>query len=286
MAHSLARGTAALALTVLAVGSLAACGSGGSDAQGSATPAQISTQAAEANESAATKETTTQAGPGDDAGATAEFLDRLEAGLDGIETVQTAVVMEVSGMAITSSGVIDYTTDPLSMSMGIRLPVGSLNLVAVDGTTYLTMDGLTQGKWVEVSPEDLDEMGLEEITAGSDPLAEMNEFRDAIVSVTNEGSETLDGVETDRFRVAVDTTAIAEDADLADGDLPATLDYTIWLDAENRTVQMAFEAEIEGELVSVTTTMFDFNEPVTIEAPPADQIVDPAVLQGAGSLQG
>lgn len=286
MAHSLARGTAALALAFLAAGSLAACGSGGTDAQGSVTPAQTSTQATETNESEATQETATGTGSGDGVGATTEFLDRLEAGLDSIETVQTTVVMELSGTAITSSGVIDYRTDPLSMSMSIGLPVGSLNIVAVDGATYLTMDGLTQGKWVEISPEDLDEMGLEEITAGSDPLVELNEFRDAIVSVTNEGSETLDGVETDRFRVAVDTTAITEDADLADGDLPATLDYTIWLDAENRPIQMAFESEIENESVSVTTTMFDFNEPVTIEAPPADQIVDSAVLQGADSLQG
>ena len=62
---------------------------------------------------------------------------------------------------------------------------------------------------------------------------------------------------------------VKADKDSEAGKLPDQLTYDLWLDDQDRPVQMEVDLEDQG---SVTVKMSDYDQPVTIKAPPASQV--------------
>lgn len=282
-AISPARRAAIAAAALVLPLSLAAC-SGSSDAEDPTTATTSETTeatdtATTAEEGAeATTESTTEGsadaepGAGDDAAE--EFLSRMEAGMATMTTAHMVMDMSTADISITSQAQLDYTTDPVSMQMTMEMPTGTTEVVSVDGTYYTNLGEMTGGMWLEMSPED---MGGVDPSTQSDPLSQMKNFRNSLLGVEKLGQEDVEGVSAERYRVTVDTTALDQQGSEL---LPPSLDYQIWLDSEGRMVQMVAEQEVEGQLMTVTTTMSKFGEPVTIQAPAADQIMDMSQMQG------
>lgn len=272
MAHTTRRAAAATFLSVaLAVG-LAGCSSSDSGEDATTAPADAATTAAEPTEEPtqeATEEETPEEGKGD---ASSDFLDRFQQGIASIETAAMSLVMSSSLGDITSTGVVNYSTDPTSMAQTMDMMGITVEMRMVDGVTYMNMGDLTQGKWVTGSAE---EFGLDDSVSG-DPLAQMKDFGNALVNVVEVGQEDLDGVSTTRYVLTLDTSKLSG----ADAGLPDTLDYDIWLDGEGRPVQMVVTMDVEGTSFVATTTMSAFNEPVTVEAPAPDQITTMPGMNG------
>ncbi|WP_320784966.1 hypothetical protein [Streptomyces sp. CRN 30] len=109
--------------------------------------------------------------------------------------------------------------------------------------------------------------------------------------VTEKGTETIDGVDTTRYRVTVDVAELPNGAQLS-RQVGQTLPMDVWLDDEGRirrqqldmtvkapaasTEQSAADSSAAPQEAKVRTVMefTDFGTEVEAEAPPADQVTD------------
>lgn len=261
---------ALLATGALALG-LTACGS----QEEPEAPAESTSTVAEEPADPTTEAEDTEAPTEDDAAAndaTAQFLEHFTAGLDAVQTASTLMVMnDPSGAVIEYKGVIDYTQDPIAMTMTMPSPEDPaimMETVMVDGVMYINMGERSQGKWVEATG----------MTEASDPIGEMRAFEAAITDVVHVGPVDLDGVATEQYTVTIDPKLMPAGSVDPGTVLPESIVYEIFLDAEGRPAGM--DMEFMGG--SINTRLTNFNAPVTITAPAADQIISLEELQGAG----
>ncbi|PFG20828.1 LppX_LprAFG lipoprotein [Serinibacter salmoneus] len=254
----------------LAVAGLAAC---------SSSETESDTEAGTETSSETSSETETDTGDG----AASESGDATEAFIaaygDGVQAMSSTtqsftMVMDMGDLGSTdASGVIDYSQDPYTMQMTMAVPgAGEIEMIMLDGGIYMGLGEAAGGGYVFMSADDPSLDGaFEESTM--DPIAQLESFTAAVESVEEIGAEEVDGVETTHYNVTVDGASLAETAGQAAGAMPDTITYDIWLDSEGRTVQMTYDIQ-EPTAVSTTMTFSDFGEAVTIEAPPADEVVD------------
>ncbi|TGO05498.1 LppX_LprAFG lipoprotein [Serinibacter arcticus] len=256
------------AASALSLG-LAACGGSGdeeSSPTGSATTEESASPSA--TESPSESESASEDATADSGDATAQFLDAYAQGLENLTTATIAVTSSIGGMETVSDGVVDYTTTPPSSQMALNLGGQSVEMVMVDGAIYMNMGEMTGGMWTQ-----MDEATAEASGANADPLAQMRMFQDAITGAELVGQEDVNGAQADHWKLTVDSAAIAGDAAGAAA-LPDIIAYDVWLDGEGRFVKSLVAMEVAGQSTSTETIMSGFGEPVTITAPPADQITE------------
>lgn len=103
--------------------------------------------------------------------------------------------------------------------------------------------------------------------------------------VTEVGDEEIDGVPTRHYRVTVDLAAALASVPQADADqlgsaefgeldLPDAVVYDVWVTEDNQLRRATFEMDVAGETTSVVLNMFVDTEPVAIELPSGDDVVD------------
>lgn len=257
------------AALVLALG---ACGSDTETASDSPSTAQSSSAPAEAESPPAQGEQVD----------TQEFLDRLAAAAQDLTTAQTSMKMTTAGTAMTAEGSMDYTTTPPSMSMTMTMDAlggGPMEIRMVDGVVYMNMGALTQGKFWKLDPKDenspLGDLG--DLTDSMDPTKALENYEGGFDSVVYVGDEEVDGETLAHYSVTIDSAKLAESATAG---LPKTLTYDLWLDDQDRTRKAQMDMGTSG---SMTMEVFGYGDPVTIEAPPADQIVKLPAGMGGGA---
>ena len=184
---------------------------------------------------------------------------------------------EVSGKTVkmTMKGVIDQS-DPakLSMSMTTQFSGFKTRLIQVYGDLYVQM-AATGKKWLKVPSS---QAGQYETTTDVDFTESLENSRDSIQSVVVVGEETGLGTPTTHYRMTLTADALDELGGTPDGSLDGeTFRYDVWLDGADlpRKFAMDLTMDVDSEKtpVMMTATMDDYNEPVTIEAPPKSQIV-------------
>lgn len=254
-----------MSTSVLALG-LTACSSDG-DAEPTATEtsaaADATTEAAEEPTEAPTTEDATEA-PEAGGGAGDEFIAAMTKGIENLTTANITMEMSVAGAgAMSSTGQVDYTQDPPASSMTMTVSGMEMKSLTVGGKTYMNMGAASQNMWAEIDPATA---GVD--ASSTDPLAALKLMGDAVTEATLVGSEDVDGVQADHWTVTLDMSAMGAAAAGATG----LVTQDVWLDGEGRPVKTVAVIEVAGQSSSTTTTMSDFGTPVTIEAPPADQI--------------
>ena len=268
------RRTLALTATSVLIAALTACGG---DDPGTATDEPTtasSSAAAEPSESAATEEEADDTEPvaGEEVDAD-QFLADFKAAVEDATTAHLSMTTGAGGMDITAEGQVDYSTDPPSMAMEMTNPMGGdqkLEIRLVDGKFYMNMGQLSQGKYYELSPDDpnnpLGEMSG--LTESMDPVRSFEQFASGLEKVTFVGTEDVDGEQLDHYVLTLDTTRVDSLKD-AGAQLPETLDYDLWVDDQDRMRQVQIDL---GSTASVDMKIFDWDEPVDIEAPSEDEI--------------
>ena len=134
-------------------------------------------------------------------------------------------------------------------------------------------------------------------TVPSDPAEILKAYEDANVTIENLGTEQVNGVASTHYRLAYDVAALAEElspeerAELeeagifADGVVP----IDVWISTDGYLVRMVMEIdgstvdppEGEGfESMAIRYDVFDINQPVAIDPPPADQVTPIEDLNG------
>ena len=256
----------ALSTSLLALG-LAGCGDDGEAAADNG-------EFPSADESASASES--PSGGKLDAEAAA-FLDRLKAGMGEKGTVHVEMTM-TGPVESTASGDTAYGPDGSEMRLTMEMsnmPGGAMEMVLVDGKAYMSMPGATRpGQFFEVDESNPAFAGLDD---GLSPADSFAAFEAGLESVEEVGEEEIGGDATTHYRLEVD----AEKALDATGQatvpgLPETLEYDVWLDAEDRMRRLTYE--LTG--TELTMDMTEWGEPVTIEAPAKKDLVDAPPMVG------
>ena len=277
---SLARrlGSAALVLSV-GVG-LAACSddSSGSDSSSSATDSGADEASEGAEESEETEAEEADAPTELDA---AGFYPAVMEAMREAETFTFQTVSESGGQSQTMEGQARFGDEGVEMKAS-STGAQPMELILIDQAMYLKSADLGTGdKWLKVDLSDPNSLfGM--IGKATDPEV-MFKAMEAPKKLELVGTEEVDGVETNHYRITLDPTKYLEamefPAAMADM-MPKELVTEMWVDGDDLPRKFSQSLEVPamggGKPTSTSSegTYSDFGTDVEIEAPPADQVTE------------
>lgn len=213
-----------------------------------------------------------------------EFYPALMTALQEAESMGFSVTTTGGATATEMTGVMEYEDDGISMeasSTGDQ----ALEMVMLDQVLYIAGGGLPLPdgkKWFKVDMSDPDSL-FGALGKSTDPNL-MFKAMETPKEFELLGTEEVDGVETNHYRVVMDTAAYADALDLqaeVAKFLPKDIGIEMWVDADNRPRKFHQELEVPsmsggGKPTLSTTegTYFDFGTDVEVEAPPAAEVAD------------
>lgn len=222
--------------------------------------------------------------PGDEVDVE-EFAQRISEAAEESSSAHVRMELISSGLVTTSEGQVDYTGDEPAVAMTMNAPAlgdRAIESRLLEGTMYLAVPN-AQGKtgiWYRVDLDDPDNPMGDSLGSmeALDPRATIDSFGEGLQKVVYVGEEEVEGIDTEHYEVTGETSSVTGGE--GGEQLPETLTYDVWLDDEDRMVQMEADLDEQG---SMTLTMTEWGESVDIEAPPADQVRDyPKGKPGSG----
>lgn len=194
-------------------------------------------------------------------GAEEEVLHRLAAASANLTTYSFTSTISQGTESLVTEGQIDHTTDPPNVASTVALgDMGTFETRMIDGVTYVNM-GEAAGGWTQMDPAALGT----DLGASSDPMAAVRQLEEHLLSAERVGTEDVRGAQADHYRVTVDGTFAAIEAEDAPAP-PESLTYDLWF-AGDHLVQMRYSFDVDGETVEAEMEMFDHGQPVQIEVP-------------------
>ena len=276
---SLARrlGSAALVLSV-GVG-LAACSddSSGSDSSSSATDSGTDEGADSSDEGAEETEDAAELTELDAAGFYPAVMDAMREA----ETFNFQTVSGSGGQSQTMEGQARFGDDGVEMKAS-STGAQAMEMILLDQAMYLKSPDLGTGdKWLKVDLSDPNSLfGM--IGKATDPEV-MFKAMEAPKKLELVGTEEVDGVETNHYRITMDPAkyiaAMEFPPAMADM-MPEELVTEMWVDGDDLPRKFSQTLEVPavagGKPTSTTSegTYSDFGTDVEIEAPPADQVTE------------
>ncbi|WP_327305100.1 LppX_LprAFG lipoprotein [Streptomyces sp. NBC_01298] len=282
------KATGAVLAAVLLVGGATACESGRKDGTGKAAAGQ-------------------GAGKGAVEVVPAAYLEKVKAKSEELTSLRYSMTGTAEGAQF--SGDVSMRIKPslaMSMKMGTSGEGGQkAEIRLVDEAMFIG----AEGKWIKFDMKSLDPAMAEKLNSaggtankgGENPGDRAGELLKA-KDLKYVGEETIDGVKTkhlsgtvtlDDLRAALASSAPdakkrqeqSVTALEAQGVKNLTLD--MWIDESDHTKQVRTRGEAAKGPVDTTIKFLDYNQPVDVAAPPADQVVDLAeMMKGAAEDQG
>jgi hypothetical protein len=90
----------------------------------------------------------------------------------------------------------------------------------------------------------------------------------AATSAVRDGPEIVNDTPVTHYSLIADLTQLPNSSSSD----PTDAHVELWLDDQNRAVKYSLTASLDGVTTTTTLTLGNFNAPVTIAAPPADQV--------------
>ena len=218
--------------------------------------------------------------PSDAAGLAAFLKD----GTASIRSAHLELEVDAAGNSIKGSGdetLKDGKAEAFDLTETIP-GVGDIRVLLVDGQTYVQLPaGLNPSDkpWLLISADSTNPVvqqlatSLQSVTSSSS-LDQYTAFTQA-ATVTVVGPEQVDGADATHYALNVDVTKLPNDtpgrSDLLSAGL-VKLPVDLWVDDHGRPVKVSEELTVQGQKVTTLVTLGNFDEDVTITAPPADQV--------------
>jgi hypothetical protein len=235
-----------------------------------------SSSAASASSSAAAG-----ASPTDAAGLAAQ----VQQGVSGLTSAHLTLSVAAAGTTISGQGDEELSGGKVTaLDFTETVPgVGQIRVLQTDGQTYaqLPADLQKSGKpWILVTEESSNPVVAQLATslqsvADSAELDQFAAFSSAATSSTNQGTEQVDGAPATHWALTVDVTKLPDTLSgkqqLVDAGL-TTLPVELWVDDKGRPVKVSEQFTVQGQQVSTVVTLGDFDAPVDVQAPAADQV--------------
>jgi len=267
---------------------------------------------------ATTTSTTTEPAPVESAGATAlkaafaKSADVISGRMEGsIEVSGLDASTGITEMVIPFGGAFDNASGDFSFSMDLSGPMaaagdelpaelaalfGEMEVRQIGETTFVKFPFFNQllgadTPWISMPTDQSDPTSGFTMTSPVNPSEILGSFEDAGATVEIVGRETVNGVETTRYRAIFDTEALLAQASPEErerlesqGPLPTEfLPMDVWISDGGLVIR--FVMEIDGDSVDTEPgegfgqmlmryDMFDLNAGVVIEPPPPGEVSD------------
>ena len=275
-------GSAALVLT-LGVG-LAACSddSGSSDTSSSASDESNDTADDSTDESTEAPEESEEPAEASLAELSVDdFYPSVMAAMKDAETFAFETTSGSAGQTQTMAGQARFSDAGVEMKAS-STGAQAMEMILVGQAMYMKSPDLGAGdKWLKIDLSDPDSIfGM--IGKATDPEV-MFKAMEAPKKLELVGSEDVDGVETNHYRITLDPAQYLDAMDfpaaMADM-LPKEMVTEMWVDADNLPRKFAQTMEVPavggGQATSSTTegTYSDFGADVEIEEPPASEVTE------------
>lgn len=283
---------AALAAVLLVGGATTACEGGKKDDGGKAAAATPSAAAPAAGKPAQ--------GAAD--AAPAAYLEKVKKKSEEITSLRYTMTGTAQGKPVNAD--VSLRIKPsVAMAMKMTAPGedGAVEIRLVDGVMYMG----SEGAWLKIdvksaNPEaakQLDGLGAGSGNAAENPGDRAGDLLGA-KDLKTVGEETIDGVKTrhvsgtvtiEQMRASLATlTPEAKERQeksiqKLEGEGIKSMNMDMWIDESDHTKQVRTRAEAAKGPMDMTMKFLDYNKPVDIAAPPADQVMD---LGAKGSGQG
>lgn len=184
------------------------------------------------------------------------------------------------GQEMMVSGAMEVDSDGSFTNMRMSMNQGGVEttMLSVDGQFYMEMTedmGMPGGEgWLTFGGDGGDELGqdmtgaFDDIGATADISQQLAENAE-LVTVTEVGSATVEGVETTEYHAVVNDIAAYRGAE---GDVETTeMSFTMWLDGDNMVRRMIQESDTEPPIEMIYK---NYGADVGISAPPEDEVID------------
>lgn len=211
---------------------------------------------------------------------------QVQSAVAGITSAHISLDINLSAQALTGEGDEKLEHGKLvALDISEHLPGGSdtIRIITVGGKTYAKLPPtLNQsGKpYLLVTPASTNAV-VKQLAASIDTalssasLGTVSIFVAAASSIEVKGTALVAGVPTTHYSVTVDIKKLPKTlpgrSELAAGELD-TIPMELYIDSQGRPVQVTDRFRIQGEDVSSKATVTGYDRPVTITAPPANQV--------------
>lgn len=262
------RNLLAVLATAATTAVLAGCGSG-------------STHAASGDAASTSPAAPSSAATPTDAAGLAQLLEKSNASVSSAHLTMTvaagSVVISGVGNELLSQGKLK------AMDLTETVPkVGELRVLIAAGKTYLKLPASVNHAvkpWVLVSPTSSNPVvrrlgttlqSIEQTTS----LDQFTAFTSA-ARIARHMQETLDGAQVTHYVLSVDLAKLPASLpgkqQLTAAGL-TTLPVDLWVDQRGRMVKFVENLDVKGQHVATTLNVGQYNAPVTVTPPPADQV--------------
>lgn len=207
----------------------------------------------------------------------------LKQGAQSVTSVHVTWTVGVAGNQVTASGDEVRTDGTSKVQFSVSSPQGGVTRIIVIGDkVYLQQPdhgNLLDRPWTLLSPNTTDPAlaplasTLAQVKSSGD-IGQYATIARASKKVTLDGPDTVDGVPATHYSIVLDVAKLSPDAErsaLAAGGL-RTLPLELWVDRQGRTIKTTESLDVSGQRIVETVTLGNFDAPVTISAPPADQV--------------
>ena len=206
--------------------------------------------------------------------------------------------IQVPGQAqpivMTGNGVEDAKNKLASLTFESPPPVGRIDLVQDDLTTYMRSDAFSTlggGKeWMKMDLEEIgSSMGLDmseipTVQTASDQLRMLEATSDGI---TEHGTETVRGDETTHYSATVDVERMPNGERIAELSGLEEMPVDVWIDGEDRIRRMEVKQDMNAGGVQmsmhIAVEYVRFGVPVDVDVPDDDEVFDVSELVSSAS---
>lgn len=225
--------------------------------------------------------TTSPPGSGTATSPAAQLADKVRHGVEGLKSAHLDVDAAVLGQKITGDVMFaDGRTTASDLTID---QVGTVvEVITVGTTSYAKLPGAqnTSGKpWVQVSATSGNEYvralaGTLTLTTAATSIGSLTGLLGtATTSVKDSGSEQVGGVTAEHYALTIDPTKATGDiADALSAAGKDPLPVDLWLDAQDRPVQIKIAVPFGQQSFPLLVKVSKFDAPLDISAPPPDQV--------------
>jgi hypothetical protein len=210
----------------------------------------------------------------------------LQNAVNKISSAHITLDITLAGQQLTGSGnekLANGRLTALDLSENLPAGGGTIRLIMVGGKTYAKLPpALNAGSkpYLLVSKSSSNQIvrqlaGSLDSALSAASLGSVSTFTHAAKSVQPKGTTTINGVQATHYSIVVDVAKLPASlpgkSELTQSGI-GTLPIELWVDSAGRPVQLTEAFSVQGQKVATKATVSDYNKPVTITAPPADQV--------------
>lgn len=205
------------------------------------------------------------------------LLPAVKAAVEDQKTVHLSMDSSWDGSPMNAEGDLAWHGGRPEMALtmdGSMFGSGSVEVRVVGRSVYFSAPPMTpKGKFVEIRPGDASSPfgGMRGQMHGMDPRETFKSWQSGIRKVTYLGTENVHGVDLEHYRLTVDLHSAPKAMPQMMSGMPRTVRYEVWVDGEALPHRVELKPMRHG---SVVMELSRWGDPVSIERPPADQVVE------------